>query len=186
MLMSSKFSRQFEPVLGRSRLSDIAPVFNLIQTGSRHGHFSNLYTQPRYMAGLGIQLFSMWSGGRIRLPDGRWHPVRMKVLRVGGDFAGFVILRRDACSPHELEIYMCGVGEEFKGRGLGEWMLRTAVSEVPGGCVVYADCLPGSIQMKSLLRKLAFSETGVPVSTPILHAAQRFAYSKHSDKSGSS
>jgi len=161
-------------VLAESRLLDIAPVFNLIQAGSLNGNFSNLYTQPRYMAGLGMQLFSIWKNGRIKLPDGTWHRANMQVLRVSGDFAGFVILREEAGHPNDVEIYMCGVEDRFRGQGLGERMLRAALSEVPSDYSLFADCLPDSIQMKSLLRKLGFDEIARPTSTPIPRMAQRF------------
>jgi len=161
-------------VLAESRLLDIAPIFNLIQAGSLNGNFSNLYAQPRYMAGLGIQLFSLWRGGRIRLPDGTWHRANMQVLRVGGDFAGFVILRHETGQPSEVEIYMCGVEDEFRAKGLGEWMLRAALSGLPGGCSLFADCLPDSVQMKSLLKKLGFDQTGLATSTQVPGCAQRF------------
>lgn len=162
-------------VLAESRLSDIAPIFNLIQAGSLNGHFSNLYTRPRYMAGLGIQLFSLWKYSSIRLPDGTRHQASMKVLRLGRDFAGFVILRHDASRPIEVEIYMCGVEDDFRGKGSGEWMLRAAISEIPNGYWVFADCLPDSVQMKSLLKKLGFAETpsAAPPGVPLV--AQRYA-----------
>jgi len=146
------------PVLDESRLSDLAPIFNLVQAGSLNGNFSNLYTQPRYMAGLGVQLFSLWIGGRIRLPDGIWHRAEMRVLRVRGDFAGFVILRHDAGQPNDVEIYMCGVDNDFRGRGLGERMLLTAIAELPSGSNLAADCLPNSVSMQCLLRKIGFTD----------------------------
>ena len=173
MLMSSKLSPMDSPVLDNFTLSDMAPIFNLIQLGSRHGHFSNLYTRPRYMAGLGIQLFSLWKSSSIRLPDGIWHQATLKVLRIGNDFAGFVILRWEARQPNEVEIYMCGVENDFRGKGLGEWMLRTALHEVPNGHSLFADCLPKSIRMKSLLNKLGFGEAGAGTSTRM---AQRFVH----------
>jgi len=174
MLMSSNLPPTDSPVLDNSNLSDIAPIFNLIQLGSRHGQFSNLYTRPRYMAGLGIQLFSLWTSSRIRLPDGIWHQAHLKVLRVGNRFAGFVILRWEVRQPNEVEIYMCGVENDFRGTGLGEWMLRAALSAVPSRCSLFADCLPNSTPMKSLLNKLGFEELGLATSTTVPGFAQRF------------
>jgi len=179
MLMSSKIPPTTSPVLGKSSLSDIAPIFNLIQSGSRHGHFSNLYTRPRYMAGLGIQLFSLWKSSEIKLPDRTEHRADMKVLRVGGDFAGFIVLRHEAHRPAESEIYMCALENDFRGRGLGEWMLREALSDVPIGHVVVVSCLPASIQMKSLLLKLRFRESNIPSTSERPQIAQRFVYECH-------
>jgi ribosomal protein S18 acetylase RimI-like enzyme len=125
------------------------------------------------MAGLGIQLFSLWKNGKIKLPDGTCHRANMKVLRVGSDFAGFIILRHEASRPNEIEIYMCGVEDNFRNKGSGEWMVRAALSEIPSQCSVFADCLPNSIQMKSLLKKLGFDDTGLPRSTQISQVAQR-------------
>lgn len=174
MLMASKLSQTTYPVLTESRLSDIAPIFNLIQVGSANGHFSNLYAQPRYMAGLGIQLFSLWRNNRIKLPDGSWHQASMKVLKVDRDFAGFTILRHQAKQADEIEIYMCGLETSIRGNGLGEWMMRAALSEVPSGYSLYAECLPSSVQMKSLLMKLGFSETRSTTPTQVPQLAQRF------------
>ncbi|MFA6313305.1 MAG: GNAT family N-acetyltransferase [Sterolibacterium sp.] len=119
MLMPSKLTQTTHPVLGETRLRDIAPIFSLIQVGSHHRHFSNLYTRPRYMAGLGLQLFSLWKNGQIRLPDGIRHRAEMKVLSVAGEFAGFVILRYEASQHDAVEICMCGVHNEFRGKGMG-------------------------------------------------------------------
>ncbi|TRZ69607.1 MAG: GNAT family N-acetyltransferase [Rhodocyclaceae bacterium] len=159
---------------------DIAPIFNLIQAGSLDGHFSNLYTQPRYMAGLGMQLFSLWKNARIQLPDGTCHQASMRVLRVGDDFAGFIIIRHEANQPDEVEIYMCGLVDGFRAKGLGEWMLRAALSEIPRDYTVSAECLPSSFQMKSLLRKLGFKQSNLPTSTQSPQVAQRFVYAETS------
>ena len=169
------------PVLAESKLSDIAPIFNLIQAGSLNGNFSNLYAQPRYMAGLGIQLFSLWMGGKIRLPDGIWYRASMQVLRVGRNFAGFVILRHEVEQPDVVEIYMCGIANEFRGKGLGEWMIRAALSEVPSNCKLIAECLPNSVQMQALLMKLGFTRTTQPTPRRNPGAPQTLMFSRRAD-----
>ena len=83
-------------------------------------------------------------------------------------------LRREAAQPDEVEIYMCGVEDGFRGQGWGEWMLWKSLSEVPIGRTVFADCLPGSIQMKSLLRKLGFVGSDVRSSDKPRQLPQRF------------
>lgn len=176
MLMSSKLSQTIFPVLDRSKLSDIAPVFNLIQDGSLNGHFSNLYTQPRYMAGLGIQLFWLWKYSKIKLPDGSCHHANMKVLRIGREFAGFTILRHEGKRPNEIEIYMCSLQNDSRGKGLGEWMLRAALSDIPTGYMAFADCLPDSAQMKSLLGKLGFTEAAIGSPCEMAQLARRFVW----------
>jgi len=181
MLMSSKVSKPVILALENPRLFDIAPIFNLIQVGSRSGHFSNLYTQPRYMAGLGIQLFSLWANETIELPDSSSHHANMKVLRADSDFAGFTILLHEARRPAETEIYMCGVVNDFRGRGLGEWMLRAALLELPVGQTVFADCLPASLQMKSLLPKIGFDETHIRSTCEMPRAIQRYVHSGNQD-----
>ena len=159
----------------RYSLADVAPVFNLIQQGSRQGHFCSLYSQPPYMAGLGIQLFTLLFG-RIRLPDQRWYRARVRVLRVRGKFAGFIVIRHDAPAMPGTEIYMCAIAAEYRGKGLGEWMLRAALSDIPGGHRVYAHCLPGSIRMKALLRKLGFDAEKLPSRRTRPQPLQRFVY----------
>lgn len=73
-------------------ISAIAPTFNLIQADTLRGHFCDFYTQPRYMAGLGIQLFSLLAK-RIRLPDNVWYRAETMVLTLQGSYAGFLTLR---------------------------------------------------------------------------------------------
>ena len=140
--------------LASLRLSDIAAVFNLIQQGSRRGHFTRLYTRPRYIAGLGIQLFALVLTSRIRLPDGISYRAASKVLIVDGRFAGFVILRQ--VSPAETEIYMCALSDEYRGKGLGKWMLANALAETPANHRISATCRAASESMRSVLIALGF------------------------------
>jgi ribosomal protein S18 acetylase RimI-like enzyme len=132
---------------------ELAPVFNLTLQGSADGHFTPLYRQPRYMAGLGLQLFSLLAG-RLRLPDGLWHRANASVLQVYGSFAGFVVLRQQ---PDEAEIYLCALLPQFRGQGLGRCMLKLALAKhLAPGQRVSADCLPASQAMKGLLQSLGF------------------------------
>jgi RimJ/RimL family protein N-acetyltransferase len=156
-------------------LSDVAPVFNLIQHGSAQGNFSDLYCQPAYMAGLGIQLFTLLFGC-IRLPDRRWYRARARVLRVDGTFGGFIIFRHDAPAMHSTEIYMCAVTPAHREKGLGTWMLKTALSDIPAGHRVYAQCLPRSDHMKALLRKLGFGQENSRARRSVPQPVQRFVY----------
>ena len=136
------------------RFSHIVAIFNLIQQGSRRGHFTRLYTRPRYIAGLGIQLFALVLTSRIKLPDGISYRAASKVLIVDGRFAGFVILRQ--VSPAGTEIYMCALSDEYRGRGLGKWMLANALADTPANHRVSAACLPASESMRSVLTALGF------------------------------
>jgi GNAT superfamily N-acetyltransferase len=146
----------------RYHLADVAPVFNLILHGSMEGHFSNVYTQPRYMAGLGIQLFTVLFGKRIKLPQDDWYRMDTTILRIENEFAGFAMVRHGAHGPKCSELYMFAVAPEFRGRGLGQTMLRTVVSHLPIGHQMVADCLPKSTAMQGLLTKLGFSAHAAP------------------------
>lgn len=132
----------------------LAPVFNLVQLGSRQGHFTALYLQPQFMAGLGLQLFTLLLGW-LRLPGGVWHRAHARVLVLHGQFAGFVILRKGpngAC-----EIYMCALLPALRGQGLGRQMLQQALAaHARPGQQVVADCLPASKAMMALLSSLGF------------------------------
>jgi hypothetical protein len=55
-------------------------------------------------------------------------------------------------------------------------MLRTALGKLPRGCSVVADCLPNSVQMKSLLKKLGFVEADMPESAQVSPRIVRFEY----------
>lgn len=162
--------------MNRYRLSDVAPVFNLIQHGSLAGHFCNLYTQPRYMAGLGIQLFTLLLG-RIRLPADGWYRATIKILRWQEQFAGFVIIRHAAYGPRTSELYMFAIAPEYRRNGLGESMLRTVLAELPIGHRMLAHCLPGSRGMNALLRKVGFTGQPSPAKPKVPNFVHRFAYS---------
>lgn len=136
------------------RLSHIAAIFNLIQDGSAGGHFNPVYTVPQYMAGLGLQLFSLLLRKRIALPDGSTHRANTCVLLEGGRFAGFIILLDGGNS---VQVYMCAVRKALCGKGLGLWMLTQMIAAVPAGCVVIADCLPASQAMMAVLKKCGFA-----------------------------
>lgn len=138
-------------------LRHIAPSFNLIQDGCRQGHFTRLFLQPRYMAGLGLQLFCLLAG-RIRLPDGVWYRARAYALQVDGAYAGFTIIRSAGTL---CEIYMCAVADEYRGCGLGQAMLAKALAMgVQGDAAIVADCLPDSRAMMALLLRLGFHRRG--------------------------
>ncbi len=144
------------PELSSLGLSDIAPVLNLILAGSRAGHFTSLYLQWLYVAGLAKQLFGLKFTSRITLPDGSSHQASTKVLRVNGDFAGFFILRNEERTITEL--YMCAVLPQLCGQGIGTWMLKAALDALPDRHIVFADCLPSSLAMLHVLRGLGFEE----------------------------
>jgi len=106
------------------------------------------------MAGLGIQLFTLLLKSRIRLPNGVSYRATSKILLVNGLFAGFVILRQ--ISPEETEIYMCAVLKEYRGKGLGKWMLAHVLAEAPANHRISAACLSVSQSMRSVLTALGF------------------------------
>lgn len=140
-------------VLKTFSLRDIAPTFNLIQDGCRRGHFTALYLRPRFMAGLGVQLFTLLLKC-IRLSDRICYPTHAHVLMIDGVFAGFIIIRH---MPTESEIYMCSLLPEFRGKGFGRLMLAEAIAAcVPKGRRLVADCLPASKEMMSTLAGLGF------------------------------
>ena len=136
------------------RLTDIAAVFNLIQEGSAHGHFTPVYALPNYMAGLGMQLFVLLLRKRITLPDGSRHRAHVRVLLDGRRFAGFVILLDGADAR---QIYMCSVLAQQRGKGHGSWMIGQVLAALPAGRSVVADCLPASLAMKALLKRQGFT-----------------------------
>lgn len=95
-------------------LQDIAPVLNLILDGSAHGHFNPDYVKPPFIAGLGLQLFSLLFG-RIKMPDGIWYSASARVLRVDRHTVGYAMVRRE--NNHSGEIYMLAVQREYRSLG---------------------------------------------------------------------
>lgn len=144
------------------RLRDVAPVFNLILEGSEDGHFSNLYRKPRYMAGLGIQLFSILLLGQIRLPTARWYRCKITVLRDAGKCIGFVAVRLAAYAPNIDEIYMVALDANHRRHGHGKMLLREAIGQRALGKQMVVNCLPASFVMRSLVKQLGFKEVEEP------------------------
>lgn len=159
-----------------SLLSDIAPIFNLIQSGAMEGVFSNLYLIPRYQAGLGLQLLSCLYLKCIKLPDGIWHRAEMKSAWVGSEFAGFSIVRHVGNDPVRLEIYLCALVPEYRGRGIGKALVAAAVDSVPFDGSIEASCLDDAIGMKALLRKAGFVPIATPHSTTMQIAPETFLF----------
>lgn len=158
------------------QLEDVAPIFNLIQQGSAEGHFCNLYLEPRYMAGLGIQLFSLLWFNRIKLPNDGWYRVTTRVLRVDGRFAGFIMIRHAAFGEKGSEIYMMAIEKEYRRQGLGELILRQVVAERPIGHRIFAHCLPESVAMIGLVKKLGFQDIPHPLRSVVSNFFRQFVF----------
>ena len=160
--------------VGAARLGDIAAVFNLIQLGAASGHFNDLYLRPRYQAGLGLQLFSAWLWGRVRVPGGLWRRAQLQVLRVDKDFAGFALILGTDPAAGLYEIYMTALAPAFRAQGWGRRMLLAALDGLPARCTVQADSLPAAAVMKQLLRSLGFRPATRPLAGARAEVAQRF------------
>lgn len=145
----------------KARLSDIAPIFNLIQEVSALGCFSNLYLKPRYQTGLALQLFSVWLFGKIRLPSGCWFKANLHSFYEQGELAGFLLLRQLSMDGTSYEIYMCAVAANARGKNLGKRLIESAIASLPDNSIVEAECLPQALQMKRLLRRLGFESANV-------------------------
>ncbi|WP_347990114.1 GNAT family N-acetyltransferase [Methylomonas sp. AM2-LC] len=154
MLINTDTNRQLSTTIDQVSLSDIAPIFNLIQDYSAQGYFNNFYLQPRYQAGLGIQLFSMLLLDRIRLPDGSWHKTHMRVAKISHEVVGFIIMRRLPGSKNRHEIYMCAVDELHCRQGLGNRLIKKAIVNLEEDAIIVAECLPKARPMKQLLHSI--------------------------------
>ena len=138
-------------------VGDIAAIFNLIQQCSAEGSFNQAYLQPRFQAGLGLQLFGVLIFGKIRLPNGRWSRTCLQVIERDGAFAGFVIVRDVLASGQRREIYMLAVPAQLRRQGVGRQLLQAALTRIEAGVDVDAQCLPRARQMKQLLHSMGFA-----------------------------
>jgi RimJ/RimL family protein N-acetyltransferase len=157
-------------------LSDIAPIFNLIQECSLLGCFSKLYLQPRYQAGLALQLFGVWLMRKLRLPGGDWHKADLQVLRCQDKFAGFMLIRYQMPSGADREIYMCAIEKQYRGRGLGKLLIQELFDGMAAGQCIEADCLPNAIAMKHLLANLGFQNVTPGQKSVSMVTAKKFRY----------
>lgn len=144
---------------GGAKLSDIAPVFNLIQDGSKCGFFNNIYLQPRYQAGLAIQLFSVFLFGTIRLPSEMRYKATLRVIRNENAFVGFALTRYLSPRGESREIYMLAISPEYRGNGFGRRLIQSLIYDVECNGTIEAECLPGALPMKRLLQKMGFEFT---------------------------
>lgn len=156
-----------------SRLTDIDPVFNLVLSGSSDGVFSDLYKQPRYLAGLAQQLFSCIFLKRIQIADGTWHNTKMYSAYIDSDFAGFIIIR-DIGKSECREIYLFAVSPRFRQMGVGRELIDYCRMQMLPGESLEASCLPKAKIMKHLLKASGFTSEKKPNSdTP---KAQRWVF----------
>ena len=161
----------------KAGLSDIAAVFNIVQDASAGHFFNSAYTQPRYQAGLALQLFSVCLLGKIRLPDGSWSRATLDVVRIDGGAAGFILIRHLDLAGTRREIYMCAVDLRFQRQGLGRQLIQWQLERLADGATLKAQCLPEARPMKRLLRNLGFEVYKAPSERLIAGAAQSYVFS---------
>lgn len=163
--------------LNKAKLSDIAPVFNLVQACCESGYLNNIYLAPPYQTGLAIQLFSVWLFGKIRLPTETWHKATLQVIRHEGQFAGFILMRYLEPSGASREIYMCALEAQYRGKGLGKLLIQSALNNLENNTIVEADCLPKAMEMKRLLRHMGFESINRTKATTSKNTAEKFRIS---------
>ncbi|MES2259252.1 MAG: GNAT family N-acetyltransferase [Pseudomonadota bacterium] len=141
----------------KAALGDIAPVFNLIQQCSAAGLFNAIYLEPRFQAGLGLQLFTVVLFGKIRLPGGNWSRAGLHVVCSDGVFAGFALMRDLHPSGRRREIYLAAVQADMRRQGLGRSLILSILEQLEAGISIDAECQPCAGPMKHLLRSIGFS-----------------------------
>lgn len=160
--------------LRKAGLSDISSAFNLLQDVSADGYINEIYIQPRYQAGLALQLFSVCLMGRIRLPDGLWSHAALTIARRDGGFAGLILTRHLDAGGARREIYICAVAERFRSQGLGRQLVSSQLALLGEGDALEAQCLPKAQHMKRLLRSLGFDVCKADAGRQVAGAAQGF------------
>ena len=148
------------------KLSDIAPIFNLIQNCCRSGHFSNLCLLPPLQTSMALALFSTWIFGKIREPSGNWEKAVLYVIRYKGDFAGFALVHSLRPAKTSWKISLMAIEEKCRGQGLGRQLLMTIINNLQDSHTLECECLPKSVPMKSLLHKTGFKSIS-PVKAAI-------------------
>lgn len=168
---------QRQAAVYKAKLSDIAPVFNLVQECCESGYLNNIYLFPPYLTGLAIQLFSVWLFGKIYLPTGTWHKATLYVIRHEGKFAGFILMRHLEPSGASQEIYVCAVEAKYRGKGFGKLLIQSALKNTENNTLVEAECLPKAVAMKRLLRHLGFESINHTKATTSKNIAEKFRVS---------
>lgn len=145
-------------IINRVKLSEIAPVFNLIQKNSACCLFNPIYLIPYYQAGLAIQLFSIFLFNKIRLANGHWHKANLNVIHKDKLFVGFILT---LIKPKKVvEIYMCAVESQYRKQGFGKNLIQSLLNHLNNEYIVEAECLPKAFIMKKMLVKLGFKLVG--------------------------
>ncbi len=95
------------------------------------------------------------------LPSSRWDPEQYLrheffVATCERQTAGFVVARRTA--PDEREILNIAVRPQFRGKGVGERMLRRLVQSAPGD--VFLEVRESNTSARRLYQRVGFFETG--------------------------
>lgn len=143
------------------RIKDVAPIFNLIIEMSREGVITPLYLHPTYMAGLGLQLFSILFLGRFYIHGHGWFRSAVLPIYLDEHMIGFLMTRLSVLSNQD-EIYLFAIDPDFRGGGHGEAALRAFVAQRPITSSISADCLPATKGMLRLLAKVGFRRINLP------------------------
>jgi N-acetylglutamate synthase-like GNAT family acetyltransferase len=164
-------------MLYKAKLSDITPIFNLIQECSESGHLNDIYLTPPHQTGVALQLFSVWLFKRIRLPSGTKYKATLHVIRHEGVFAGFILMRYPEPSGASQEIYMCAIKTKYRGKGFGRRMIQSVLNNLKSDAIVEAECSSKAVGMKRLLRSMGFESINPVKATLSNKTPERFRIS---------
>jgi GNAT superfamily N-acetyltransferase len=139
--------------------SDLRTVMWMISMGSAHGHFNPVLRAHRVRLGLAMQLLGVMALGRLFSPARGWCAASVQVLRSERLPIGFVLLTwlsDPPTGPAMAQISLFKVLPDFQSRGLGTYLLKAVLAQLPPTCNVQAECLPASRGMQRLLQRQGF------------------------------
>jgi hypothetical protein len=143
-------------------LLEVPLMLQAVVRESRRGHFNSKYASRKYQAGLGRQLLSACVLRRIHVPGEADESAALRVVRHQERMLGFSLVREVSCTdgPPQLELMLLFVEESARRNAVGQSLVRAALGRCVSGQGLFVTCLPASVPMIVLLRRLGGSYLG--------------------------
>jgi len=143
--------------ISHGRLGEAMALVDAVIEAAAQGFFSKRFLDIRLQFGLAIQLMSAMIFHRIK-KHGQWQLAKACVLVARNDegVLGFSLLREAGAQQEgaALEVVLICVVQAARRRGLGEALVRAALSQAPCDQDVQLECLVQNRAINSLMDKM--------------------------------
>ena len=159
----SEEARTIDVGFRRATIEDVESIFDLSVEQAKAGHLNINLNDPRIVEGLKVQIATAALGMQVPI-QGKRHGARgtIWVVTLDGVFAGFATVLEDMPGTwnRHVELYSVGMEAQYRGSGLGRFLVKSVLGELPGRRI-YARCRAPSLAMVHILQSMDFERTGL-------------------------